>query len=107
VTPADEPDRPPDPVEPRRTPPSPTEPPRSSTPIPVWRIALRRDVVERSIRVAIVVGTILVLINHASGLMHANISLTEGVQMALTYCVPYCVATYASVQAIRGERKPE
>ena len=39
--------------------------------------------------------------------MHANISLTEGVQMALTYCVPYCVATYASVQAIRGERKPK
>lgn len=73
----------------------------------VWRLILRRDVVSRSIRVAIVVGTILILINHASGLMHARITPLEGVQIALTYCVPYCVVTYASVQAIRCERKRE
>ena len=64
------------------------------------RIASRREVVGRSLRVAGVVGSILIAINYADRLLLGNIGSTEYVKMLLTYCVPYAVSTYASVAAI-------
>lgn len=64
--------------------------------------ARRRDVVLRSLRVAAVVGTLLVAINHGDRLVSGDIGLAEGIKMCLTYLVPYGVATYAAVEAIRS-----
>ena len=63
-------------------------------------IATRHDVVRRSFKVATIVGTILVLINYWDRLMPYSLDMQSWTKIALTYCVPYCVSTYASVSAI-------
>lgn len=68
------------------------------------KTAAREDVVKRSLRVAAVVGTILVLINYSDRLIAGTLSYADGIKMALTYLVPYCVSTYASVSAILKTR---
>lgn len=64
------------------------------------RLAARRDVVRRATRVALVVGTLLVMINHGDHLLAGELTVVDAVKIALTYCVPYCVATYAAVGAL-------
>ncbi|MFP6680825.1 MAG: nitrate/nitrite transporter NrtS [Gammaproteobacteria bacterium] len=66
-----------------------------------FNAALRADVVTRSFKVASVVGTILVLINYWDKLLPYSLDFNTWVKIAMTYCVPYCVSTYASVCAIR------
>jgi len=65
--------------------------------------ALRGDVVRRALRTALLVGTVLVLINHVDALLAGALDWERIVKMTLTYCVPYCVSTHASVAALRGE----
>jgi hypothetical protein len=62
--------------------------------------ALRRDVVGRSIKVGLLVGTILVLINYTDRIIAAELTTTDYFKMVLTYFVPYCVSTYATVCTI-------
>jgi hypothetical protein len=54
-------------------------------------------VVSLALRVALVVGTILNLINHFDLLFGAPLTRTTLVQIALTYVVPYCVSTHGQV----------
>lgn len=69
----------------------------------VWlRLALRGDIVRRSLRVAAVVGSLLVAINYADRLLAGSVNGFDILKMTLTYCVPYCVSTYASVAAVRS-----
>jgi hypothetical protein len=65
-------------------------------------VASDRSVRSRAINVALIVGSILALINHGEGLLAGTLTLKSWVQIGLTYVVPYCVSTYASVQAIRA-----
>lgn len=51
----------------------------------------------RSLKVALFVGTILALINHYDAILNGTFNRTNTIQIILTYLVPYCVATYASV----------
>ena len=64
-----------------------------------WIItALRPAVVRRSLGVALVVGTLLVVINQGDRLIAG-----QGLDLAktlLTFLVPYCVATYGAVSAL-------
>ena len=70
---------------------------------PGWlATALRRDVVTRSLRVAAVVGTLLVAINYTDRILEGDITKIDCVKMLLTYLVPYGVATYAAVGALRA-----
>ena len=69
--------------------------------------ALRPEVVGRSRRVALLVGTILVVINYTDVLLAGRITLHDGIKMLLTYLVPYCVSTYASVSIIREHERAE
>lgn len=72
----------------------------------VWlKLALRPDIVRRSRKVALLVGTILVLINYGDRLLAGDVRLGDGVKMVLTYCVPYCVSTYAAVSAVLAEAR--
>ncbi len=66
-------------------------------------ISLRPAVVRRSFNVALVVGSLLIVINQGD-----RIVAGEGVDVAktlLTYLVPYCVATYGAVSALMSEGK--
>ena len=66
-------------------------------------VALRSDVVRRSARVAVVVGTLLALINHGDSLLQGTLDAEASMKILLTYLVPYCVSTWASVQTARTE----
>ena len=66
-----------------------------------WKIACRRLVVKRAARLALVVGTILAVINHGNRLFYSDIDAAAILSILLTYCVPYSVSTYSSVLAIR------
>jgi hypothetical protein len=67
------------------------------------RIAMRRDIVMRSLKVAAVVGTMLVAINQGDLLLAGQLNLAGAWKIALTYLVPYCVSTHASVAAACGD----
>ncbi|WP_182574626.1 nitrate/nitrite transporter NrtS [Aminobacter ciceronei] len=61
-------------------------------------VALRKDIFKRSLSVAVIVGTILNLINQGDAFY--GIKSLDLVKCLLTYMVPYCVATYGAVSAI-------
>ena len=65
--------------------------------------ATRPDIVRRSVKVGLTVGTILALINHGDRIIAMNIDLASGCKIVLTYLVPYCVSTWASVQTARAQ----
>lgn len=65
-------------------------------------VALRADIVRRSARVAFIVGTLLALINHGDSLLQGVVDGEAAVKILLTYLVPYCVSTWASVQTARA-----
>lgn len=70
-------------------------------------IALSRDVVVTSLKVSLVVGTLLALINHGAALMQLALNGESIMQITLTYLVPYCVAAYSSVKAIGSGATPD
>lgn len=63
-------------------------------------VALRKDVVKRSSKVSLIVGTLLTIINQLDLILTQGLDSTLICKVLLTYCVPYCVATYSSVGAI-------
>ena len=60
-------------------------------------IARERGIQQRSVLVALVVGTILNLINQGDALFAGGSVVIW--KILLTYCVPYIVATYGAVTA--------
>jgi len=66
--------------------------------------ALRRDVVRRSLRVSLTVGTILVLVNFYDRIPGGPFGGRELLKALLTYLVPYCVSTWVSVGMILERR---
>jgi hypothetical protein len=64
------------------------------------RLALRRDVVTRSLKTATLVGIGLIAINHGDALIRGDVDPVRLLKMLLTFAVPYCVSTYASVSAL-------
>jgi hypothetical protein len=77
--------------------------PTATDATPQWlAIAVARTTVHRSLRIAAVVGSILVTINYGDRVLAGTIGRAEMIKIGLTYCVPYCVATYAAVSALLG-----
>ena len=70
-----------------------------------FNIALRKSVVRRAIKIALVVGCILALINHGDRIIFQNMKPLDWFKILLTFCVPYCVSTVSSVLAIKQEGK--
>lgn len=71
------------------------------------RLAATRSVVLRSINVALVVGLVLVAINHGQAILRGEVDAGRAFQIVLTMFVPYCVSTYASVGAMREQLNKE
>ena len=68
-----------------------------------WLItAIRPDIVGRSLKVGLLVGTILAAINHGDRIIALDLDMAAGCKILLTYLVPYCVSTWASVQTARA-----
>ena len=67
--------------------------------------AQRKDIVTRAMKVSAIVGTILVAINQGDALLQGIMTPAVAAKIALTYCVPYAVSTYASVEATRSAGK--
>jgi len=60
-------------------------------------IIFERGIVRRSAILAAIVGTILNFINQGDALVSGGPLVAW--KIVLTYCVPYCVATYGAVTA--------
>jgi len=71
-----------------------------------WKIATRAAVVRRGIAYSVVVGLILIAINHGDAVWRADLSTTRVLKMGLTVVVPYLVSTFSSVSAIRESYPP-
>ena len=67
-------------------------------------LALRKDILFRGLKVAVVVGTLLTAINYGDVLIAGNFLPVMYWKILLTYCVPFLVSTYAGVDAARAAR---
>jgi hypothetical protein len=62
-------------------------------------VATERDVVLRACKFALVVGAVLIAINHGDALVTGDVSAGRLLKMGLTVLVPYVVSTLSSVGA--------
>lgn len=69
-------------------------------------VATRPSVVRRGLMYAVIVGAILIAINHGDALLRGEFSVGRLLKMALTITVPYLVSTLSSVGAIRAQQVP-
>ena len=58
--------------------------------------ALQPHIVRNAVRVALVVGVVLNLINQGGTLWHGG--AVSWPHVLLNFCVPYCVATYSATR---------
>ncbi len=65
-------------------------------------IATRPRVWRRALLYGLVVGAILIAINHGDALLRGDIDGVRVIKMTLTPLVPYVVSTLSSVGAIRN-----
>ncbi len=56
----------------------------------------------RAMRVALVVGLLLALINYGDKLIDMSLTSRDLLKLLLTFLVPYGVSTWSAVQAIRS-----
>ena len=68
-----------------------------------WQVATRNQVIARSLKVSVIVGTILIGINHGDALVGGEAATDLAWKVPLTYLVPYAVSTYAAVDAILSQ----
>jgi hypothetical protein len=71
----------------------------------VLALAFESSVVRRALAYAVVVGAVLIAINHGDALVRGEFDARRALKMGLTVLVPYCVSTLSSVGALRGVRR--
>ena len=49
-----------------------------------------------ALKISLIVGSILALINHGDTIFEGTLTLGNVCQIILTFLVPYCVSTYSS-----------
>ena len=73
---------------------------------PPWlEVATSAPVAQRAFILALVVGTVLALINHGDKIWDNAVSATDLFKIGLTFFVPYTVSTISSVLASRDLRR--
>jgi len=68
-----------------------------------FELATRPTVVRRALGYAVVVGAILIGINHGDALWRGELDAARWFKMGLTVLVPYTVSTLSSVGAMREQ----
>lgn len=81
-----------------------TRPPDApSSRLRAWfALALMPSVIRRAVGYAVVVGAILITINHGDAILRGEVDGVRMAKMLLTVCVPYAVSTLSSVGALRA-----
>lgn len=72
-----------------------------------FQLARKPPVVRRALKFAVVVGIVLISINHGDAILNGEVTHRRLFQMALTVMVPYIVSTLSSVQAMRERTRAE
>lgn len=67
----------------------------------ILRYCVEADTLLRSAKVALVVGTVLALINHGQQALTGRFTADWVIPMLVTYLVPFSVATYGQAQGKR------
>jgi hypothetical protein len=67
----------------------------------IWlTLCFTKPVMKRASWSALIVGTILILINHGDSILMGDVDMTRILQMCLTVIVPYIVSTVSSVSTL-------
>ncbi len=67
-------------------------------------LATSPSVVRRALFTMLVVGPILISINHGDALLRGDVDAARLMRMGLTLLVPYCVSTTSTVATLRSLR---
>jgi hypothetical protein len=68
---------------------------------PLIAYCLERATLLFSIKMALIVGTILALINHGQAMFSGHFTYDQLITIFITYCVPFTVSMYSQVQGKR------
>ncbi len=68
-------------------------------------LCITKPVIKRASLTALVVGAILIIINHGDALLRGQVDANRLFKIILTVFVPYLVSTTSSVSAILNVRK--
>ena len=66
-------------------------------------LAVEPGIVKRGLKYSVVVGSVLVLINHGDSLFSGTLTRTQILKILLTYTVPYAVSSLSSIQALLAQ----
>jgi len=69
-------------------------------------LAFAGPVVRRALKYAVIVGAVLITINHGDAILRGELNPGRLFRMALTVMVPYIVSTLSSVEATRARVPP-
>lgn len=72
-----------------------------STPGQALRIVFLRSTLRKTIRIALLVGTILSLINQAGVVFGGDATATTWIRVGANYLVPFCVSSAGFLSATR------
>lgn len=67
-------------------------------------LAFRPSVIRRGLMYAVIVGAVLIAINHGDALLRGEFTAGRLLKMAFTVTVPYIVSTLSSVGAIMAQQ---
>lgn len=67
-------------------------------------ICLRREHLRRTLRIALVVGVLLTLINQADVILGGDASAATWIKVGLNFCVPFVVSNLGLLAGKRAER---
>ena len=70
-----------------------------------WQIALDPSVRKRALRISLIVGSVIALINHGDRMIMGTMDMVAVLKCIMTYGVPYAVSTYSSVMAVRDRQQ--
>jgi hypothetical protein len=63
-------------------------------------LACRPSIAVRGLKYAVIVGPILIAINHGDAILVGELESASYVKMGLTFIVPYAVSCFSSVGAV-------
>ncbi|MGH2984161.1 MAG: nitrate/nitrite transporter NrtS [Solirubrobacterales bacterium] len=67
------------------------------------RICMRREHLRRTVRIALVVGTILTLFNQGDVILRGDATALTWIKTALNYCVPFIVSNLGLLAGKRAD----
>lgn len=70
-------------------------------------LCFSKDVIRRASLTALVVGTILIAINHGDALISGQVDANRLFKITLTVCVPYVVSTVSSASTVLSMKKEQ